>query len=60
MMNAVDLEKMIEDTVEKVLNSEAAEFVPFYKDKVKEALTENKKVALLRFLMDNNGYVDKY
>lgn len=60
MMNQPELEKIIEDTVEKVLYAEAGSFLPISSDKIKEALNEDKKLKLLRTIMNNNGYLDKY
>lgn len=59
-MNIAEIQKLVEDTVEKVLYQEAAEFLPFAKDKIKEAIEQDRKVKVLRTIMENNGYVDKY
>jgi pimeloyl-CoA synthetase len=38
MINIPELEKMVEYTVEKILYSENADFLPLQKDKIKESL----------------------
>lgn len=60
MINIPELEKMVEDTVEKILYSENADFLPLQKDKIKESLQRDSKLKLLKQVMNNNGYVDRY
>lgn len=60
MVDIAELEKLVEDTVEKVLHTEAAQFLPLNADKVKESLEQDKKVKILKSIINNNGYIDRY